>query len=225
MRSALVVLLVKFSCICSAQEITSDSATISLAYQNAIGSIPKSQQSIYYGAYYSEITFDLKRGHPFFKSHLTASGQIEYNGINYIQAVFRYDLVRDEIVSEHFSGHQISLVKEKVARFTIHGRNFRYVTGTGLPSGGFYAILFEKEDIALLAKHEKKLRGNPHSPSPYIAENIRYFLKANGTYFKVKNSKMILDILKTKKKGLPIIALAKDSEKKMIEILETSALN
>jgi len=203
-----------------AQEVEPDTSLSARSYANAVSRLPRSQKGLFLGAAYSGVPFVVERGHPFFALDFPLRGELVYNGVHYADEEFQYDIVKDELVIDHWAGQKVKLVKENVSWFTIDGHKFIHITqGIG---PGFYDVLAEKGDAKLLAKRIKKLKGDPRV-SPFYASSTKYFLEKGGVYHRVKNPSQMMSLLHQKKKlNLPRLRKIRDAE--MIEVINRYAL-
>jgi hypothetical protein len=222
MRPGLLLLLFAFHIhphVSIAQHLSADSTLLYESLENAIATTPNHQKALFSGTSYTEVRFDAKKGHPFFQSDMPLTGDLLYHNIAYRNEDFQYDMVRDEIILEHLNGQKIILVKEKLSSFTINGHAFRHIPADGqkMPPG-YYQVLYDEGGMQLLARREKKMKGNPHVDFPYFVEATKYFVGKNSIYHKVKNSKDITRLLNDDRK-LKIATLKKDPEARMIDVL------
>jgi hypothetical protein len=222
MRPGLLLLLFAFHIhphVSIAQHLSADSTLLYESLENAIATTPNHQKALFSGTSYTEVRFDAKKGHPFFQSDMPLTGDLLYHNITYRNEDFQYDMVRDEIIREHLNGQKIILVKEKLSSFTINGHEFRHIPASGqkMPPG-YYEVLYDEGGMELLARREKKMKGNPHVDFPYFAETTKYFLGRNSIYHKVKNSKDITRLLNDGRK-LKIATLKRDPEARMIDVM------
>jgi hypothetical protein len=202
-----------------AQVQSADSTFLYESLENAIGTSPNHQKALFSGTSYTEVRFDPKKGHPYFQSYTPLTGDVLYHDIMYRNEDFRYDIVRDEIVLEHLNGQKIILVKEKLSSFVTGGHTFRYFPSDGQKiTPGYYEVLYDGKDTQLLARREKKMKGNPQVDFPYFVETTKYFLRRNGVYHKVKNSKEITRTLADGRK-LNTALLRKDPEARMVDVI------
>ncbi|GGB26080.1 hypothetical protein [Puia dinghuensis] len=146
------------------------------------------------------------KGSPFFLADSLQPGALVYDGIGYRDIAMEYDLVLDQLVIRHYTGKAlISLIKEKVSRFSIDAHSFRYIPAALSPSlkSGFYEELYAADSITLLARREKKLffPNNREDIARYQQYNT-YFLKMGDRYFEVNSESALLTALQNKKSAL-----------------------
>jgi hypothetical protein len=201
-----------------AQNRSADSLFLSESLENAISTIANTQKALYSGTSYKEIHYDPKKGHPFFQSDTRLTGDILYHNILYRNEEFQYDMVRDEIILEHLTGSKIILVREKLSLFTTQGHTFRYFPGDKKLKSGYYDVLLDKGGTQLIAKRNKKVKGNPHAAAPYFVESAEYYLLAKDVYHKIRNTKDIARILADGSKT-KITTSKKDAEARMIDVI------
>ncbi len=146
------------------------------------------------------------KGFPFFYADSLLPGSLFYDGILYPNIDLEYDLVQDQLVIRDYTGNAlISLVSQKVDRFSIDGHRFRYVAAekTDQLKSGFYEVLYTAGPAALLARHEKKLvaAANTQDQARYT-EASSHFLQLHDRYYRVDGEDQLLDALQDKKAAL-----------------------
>jgi hypothetical protein len=205
-----------------AQDNNADTSLVARATTVALSKIPAAQQRLFIGTSYNEINYDVKKGHPFFLSDQPIVGELEYNGVLYPSEEFQYDLMRDELILKHFTGPKTILVKENVGSFTLDGHTFRYISNH-IIGVGFYHILISMNDVELIAKREKRMKGKPTEGNPYFKAVTKYYLKKEGNFYRVKNDKDITALFANKHK--PVFSGAKkNNEARMIESVKQLAI-
>lgn len=207
----------------------SDSTLYRAALENASGKSLRIQKAINIGSEYHEIPYTITNGHPFLLSDKPLTGEIHYNDIVYKNLAIQYDLIHDEIITEHANGWKIILIKEKISEFTIDGHLYQRFPGSNSNDNikpGFYNILVNNESIRLLAKREKQIKGQGNHLSyqvepGHIEEKTDYYLEKEGHLFHVKNHKAIIRLLSDKKRGTYVrAAKEKDEEAQMISVVK-----
>ena len=207
----------------------SDSTLYQAALENASGKSLRIQKVINIGSEYHEIPYSIKNGHQFFLSDKPLTGEITYNDITYKNLHIQYDLVHDEIVTEHANGRKIILIKEKISEFTIGGHLYQRFPNFSSPDNikpGFYNVLIDDGTIKLLAKREKQIKGHgshlSYKVEPgHIEETTNYYIEKEGSLFHVKNHKDIIRLLSDKKKGTYTrLAEKNNKEAQMINVVK-----
>jgi len=147
------------------------------------------------------------QGYPFFLSELPLDGSVLYDGVSYEHVPLQYDLVTGEVVAHDSTGDvNISLVRDKLPRFSIDGHGFVWLPAAGDSdrsiSASYYELL-EDGRTPLLARHEKRLvfPNNKEDSVKYVATNI-YFVRLDGKYIRVDGRRSLLNTLADKKDQL-----------------------
>ncbi|HVU58694.1 MAG TPA: hypothetical protein VHD83_26725 [Puia sp.] len=147
------------------------------------------------------------QGHPFFQSDQPMDGSLWYDGARYDHAALQFDLITgDVVVSDTIGNASISLIKEKLPRFSLSGHHFIWLPMAGDSdrsiSPGYYELL-EDGSTPLVARHEKRLR------FPTTKEDIvkyvsidSYFIRIDSRYIRVEGRRGLLNILSDKKDAL-----------------------
>jgi hypothetical protein len=216
----IVILVMLASFAASAQEVLPDS----ILYENALASTTskamRSLKKINNGNEYTEIVFSLKHGHPFFLSEHVQSGDITYYGVDYSNVDFQYDLITDKIVVDHVSGRRISLVNEKITRFSINGNTFKRIDPGQRISPGFYQFLVDGEKIKLIVLRKKKIDGYDRNKFPYISGSTDYYVIKDNEFTFVRNYKSILKLLGDDKTMAASLNRSASDEDKMIAVVK-----
>ncbi len=142
-------------------------------------------------------------GHPFFLNQEWTPGNIVYDGSSFQDVKMLYDLEKDEVIILNFLlPNKLSLVRQKIEEFEIHGHHFIYLKTDNLnaeSSGGFYDRLYQQK-ISVFAKRVKKIRvTNNTTLSASFEPEDEYFLMKEGVLYPVKSQKSVLNVLKDKK--------------------------
>lgn len=146
----------------------------------------RDESSLYSGPVYVNYVRPGTLGHRFFDSNEPQAATITYSGVTYSGVAARYDLVRDQVVlSAQGNTLDLSLVNERVARFTLGGHTFVRVVGdsaTGLPERpAFYELLVPGPVRVLAAYRKKYVEGleASHVVSD-ITARTDYFIQKDG---------------------------------------------
>jgi hypothetical protein len=227
---------ISFSCIlifgsqllCGQIENTNDSIIYEASLTNAMNRGLKIQKSINIGIEYNELPYTIRNDHQFFLSESELNGGVTYNNIAYKNIGIQYDLVKDEVLTKNFNGRRIILVKEKVGDFNIEGHVFRKLTFNTSDlkmRSGYYEFLVDDEDVKLLAKRRKLIKGVLANQLSYRKEELRmeyevkYFLEKKGVFYQVKNHKSIAKILMIDRKLKKELPKTISQEDRMIDIV------
>jgi hypothetical protein len=202
----------------SAQEVLPDSVLYENALASTTGKAMRSLKKINNGNEYIEIAFSLKHGHPFFLSEHVQSGDITYYGVDYSNVDLQYDLITDKIVVEHVSGRKISLINEKVSRFSINGNLFKRLEKNQRP--GFYQVLVDGEKLKLVVLQKKKIEGYDRNKFPYIAGSTDYYVIKDNEFTFVRNYKNILKLLGEDEALSGSINRSTSEEEKMVAVVK-----
>jgi len=177
--------------------------TIALYSQSA-----GAQLRLYNGSAYEDYRFAFNRGQPYFNSKEAGIGAVSYDGILYKNVPMWYDLLSDKVIIEHYDdASQISLIREKIAYFTLHNHTFIHLKHDSVANSilreGFYDQLYQGQ-VTLFAKRINKLeqRTLQSGVERTIDQQVRYFLKKDGKYYTIKSQHALLNHLKDKKKEL-----------------------
>ena len=118
------------------------------------------ESGLYSGPVYVNYVRPGTQGHRFFDSAEPQVATIIYGGVAYAGVPARYDLVRDQLVLSAQGGAlDLSLVNERVARFTLGGHTFVRVAGdsaAGLPERPTFYDLLVPGPVRVLAAYRKK---------------------------------------------------------------------
>lgn len=172
-------------------------------YHRSVGNA----SNLYNGTEYDVYQFPFIENHQYFGASSFIRGNVQYNEVLYTNVPLRYDIVRDELVLLHYDSiHNISLVKEKVAFFTIGENNFVCIVQDSLQrllSTGFYQQLHAGK-VSLLQKHVKRLEEIIDQQAVFSRIFYRkfFYLQKDGAYYAVKNKKDLLRLLQDKKSEL-----------------------
>jgi len=145
-------------------------------------------------------------GNPFFQSEYPLDGSLVYDGATYDHIPIQYDLVTDEVfIHDTIADVSISLIKDKLPRFTISGHTFTLLQGDSpadLGSKKFYEILCDGP-YPLYGRYDKKLifPTNREDTLHYTSFNM-YFLRMHDRYLRIEGQRSLLNALSDKKDEL-----------------------
>jgi hypothetical protein len=145
------------------------------------------------------------QGFPFFQSEQPLEGSVFYDGASYEHIPLQYDLVTGDVVThDPDNDANISLVPEKLTRFSIAGHTFIWLPAAG-DSGtnidpGYYELLYPGPFI-LVARHEKKLvyPTSNEEMLKYVAVDNYFFQPQRNQYVRIDGQHSLLNILADKK--------------------------
>lgn len=145
-------------------------------------------------------------GHAFFQSDSTLAGSLFYDGATYDNIPLQYDLVTDEVfIYDNINNVSISLVKDKLPRFTIGGHTFVTIKAdstTNISSKKFYELLNDAP-YALYGRYDKKLvfPTNREDALKYTSSQA-YYLKLKDQYIRIDGQRSLLRALDDKRDEL-----------------------
>jgi hypothetical protein len=169
----------------------------------------RDESSLYSGPVYVNYVRPGTLGHRFFDSNEPQAATITYGGITYAGVAARYDLVRDQVVLSAQGGTlDLSLVNERVARFTLGEHTFVRVVGdsaTGLPERpAFYELLVPGPVRVLAAYRKKYVEGLQASRivSDITARSTDYFIQKEGRCYAASKMGDVLRLFPQQKAAL-----------------------
>lgn len=185
------------------QEQAVNNSFYSKALENSISVYHQSfndQSALYNGPLYYGYPFTFKEGQPYFNNEEVTFGTVVHEGILYDSIVMKYDEIADALII--FNGaDQIQLWNERVESFHLFNADFiqpqKDSTVSGLDFPGFYNLLYNGK-TSLLKKEIKLIREQISSSGElqrFVDTKEYYYLKKNGTYYAVTNSKSFYKIL------------------------------
>jgi hypothetical protein len=174
-------------------------------YANTVGY----ESGLYSGPEYVRYTRVGARGFVFFSSEEEQPATVEYGGQTYTNVPLRYDIVRGQLLVEApLANHDLSLVNERVTRFTLPGHSFvRLVAEPGSNSPiktGFYEVLVEGP-VRVLAAYRKtveELTTSGGIVSTISDARSEYFAWQNGRYYRVAKASELLNLFPQHKAAL-----------------------
>ncbi len=146
-------------------------------------------------------------GHAFFVDDELHPGTVIYDGMKFENVNLQYDLVRDDLVIQHFDVFfKLVLIPDKVHSFTVNGHNFKRVIRDSLnpiPQGtGYYDFLHEG-NIELIAKRTKTIEETVTDRIiRRVTEKNFYYILKDGVYHSVRSQKALLGILKDRSREI-----------------------
>lgn len=138
--------------------------------------------------------------HRYYKASEFVLGSVNYNGQQYLNRPFRYDLYEDKLMcmlKTSTTEQEVVLLKEKIESFQIGVsvfENLNFKTADGSKMEGFYQLLSANKNVKVYKKHKKKVLKRLDAQTTYFEffeERPEYFLKARDTFYKLKNLKSL----------------------------------
>jgi hypothetical protein len=164
-------------------------AALHQQYTGAFAGVPQ----LYNGPEYVDYTrwFVTRTGHQYFPSADKEVGNVRYNGHLYRGLPLRYDVVRDQLVTQHpTSPLTLALVSERVQEFSLGPYLFVRLpadsAGTSDMTAGFYQVLADGH-AQVLAKRLKRMQTqtvNRNVNAQFYPKDKLYIKKA-GLYYPV----------------------------------------
>ncbi len=186
------------------QDLPDDSTYLIKARNNAIRVFldsMKESSPVYQGREFIPYSQSIK-GSPFFLHTEPVSGNLEYNGIDYPNIRFAFDMVSDKVVVKNYTNEYMMIApSEKIRRFVIGDHSFfrpeadiRY---RGLTDTGFYEILYPGKSM-VVAKKSKKVQYYPGEDIPYqFTLYSSYYVYDQEIFREINNQNDLLSIFKT----------------------------
>ncbi|MGB5237408.1 MAG: hypothetical protein WBM43_02615 [Flavobacteriaceae bacterium] len=155
--------------------------------------------ALYDGIIYKETYRTINEKIKFYKSSAWINGTVKYAGQLFTNVPMRYDVFGDQLLiklNDQLGGGALLLFKDKVSNFTIDGAVFVNISNISEASGrkGFYELLWDKDHMRLLAKHQKNdfLRKDRRSLYyEFVDLKKEYLLEFNGEYSPIGKKKSI----------------------------------
>ncbi|MET0299510.1 MAG: hypothetical protein ABW036_07105 [Flavitalea sp.] len=170
-------------------------------------------------------------GQPFYSDDELHRGTVIYDGMKYDSVNMQYDLVRDNLVIQHFDIYfKLVLVPEKLTEFSYIGHHFKRLVKDSvnkLPvATGIYDFLHEGK-ITLFAKRTKRIE---ETVTDVIVQRVTeknfYYIIKDDVYYPVKSYKGLLAVLKDRSREIrqelrrQKIKFRKDREGAIIKAVE-----
>jgi len=206
-----IIFLLSISILFNAKAQQKDAATLvseSLTraihhYDNYLGQ----NLRLYSGPQYT-FNYGQVGGHQYFIDDYWEQGSIVFEGQVYDGIFMKYDLLNDLITVEHFGDKgllmSIKLFSPLVSSFTLHNHFFvrLHADSAGVIKEGFYDMLFDGDNISVLAKRQKeKVRTTGAGTlSDDFVEKDRHYMVKNGVYYPVKKRGSVIKVLADQKK-------------------------
>lgn len=143
------------------------------------------------------------KGTPYFLNTEPVNGTLEYNGIEYPNIKFAYDMVSDKVIVLNYTNEYLMIAPgEKIRRFQIGNHIFFRpepdIRFRGLTDTGFYEILHPGKTM-VVARKSKQVQYYPGEDASYAFRTyISYFVYDNDKFREVSSQKDLLSIYKDK---------------------------
>jgi hypothetical protein len=144
--------------------------------------------------YHPDIT-----GHAFFENNQLNQGFIIYDGLLFENVNMQYDLVKDEVVIQHFDVFfKLVLISEKVSEFNLLGHHYKRLVKdptNKLPGAtGFYDFLHEGK-ITLIVKRTKRIEETVTDKiNRKVTAKDFFYIISDGTWRPVNSQKSLLAV-------------------------------
>jgi len=146
-------------------------------------------------------------GHAFFADPDLHRGSIEYDGLFFDSVIMQYDLVKDEVIIQHFDVFfKIVLISSKVKEFTFLNHHYRRMVKDSinqLPvATGYYDFLHEG-NITLIAKRTKRIDEMVTDKIiRKIVEKNFYYVIRDSVYYPIRTYRSLLSVFKDRSKEI-----------------------
>jgi hypothetical protein len=166
------------------------------------------QAHLYNGPLYDYYPKVFTEGFPYFKSNLSTTGSVSYDGLHYDSILMTYDLVGDELIIFHPVGNfPINLIKNKVDSFSLYGHSFIHIktdSQSVLPGNGFFDQLYSSPAITFLAKRRKSIQemGTSSTIETKVHQKTTYYISKKGVAHVIRNKNSVLNLMKERKSEL-----------------------
>lgn len=145
-------------------------------------------------------------GYPFFESETVEKGTLVYDGALYQNVPMLYDVVKDEVIIEHFNQYfKIKLISDRISNFSLLNHPFVRIKADSLPEPsiptGFYEKLYDGK-VKVLAKRIKIMEEEIvyNQLKRRFVQNDRYYLCKNTVYVQVKGRNAIFRVFRDRRK-------------------------
>jgi hypothetical protein len=141
------------------------------------------------------------QGHAYYDIAELRSGSLRYDGLEVQEVKLMYDLVRDQLVAEHYSKQfYINLVGDLVDSFSIGPNRFIHLKPDSVskssPKAGFYQVLATGK-ATLLVKRKKVINKYTTSTVERVFEQSNeYYIKLGDQYHLVSSRNDALSVFK-----------------------------
>lgn len=172
--------------------------------KNHYSNLLNSEAPIFNGRMYHSYGKLSDNGHAFFFNNRYTPGTIVYDGYIFNSVKMMYDLIRDQLVLQHFDGvTDIAVMSDHINSFSLHNHNYVHVRSDSTRNSnaikaGYYDLLYEGK-VALLAKRTKIVmeKVTKTEVEKIVSQDDRYYLLKNSTYTSIRNKKALLALLRS----------------------------
>ena len=162
------------------------------------------QSPIYNGSEYVAYPGFIEEGHVFFETNSFVKATVGFDGMVFHDIPVLYDLLKDQLIIQHYTHlYNITLAPGKADHFVINNHTFIYLPADseGKIKPGFYEQLYNGKTIAF----EKRIKTitEEHSTTQItntVRQKVFYYIKKEGKYYIINNTRGLLNVLKYKKK-------------------------
>jgi hypothetical protein len=146
-------------------------------------------------------------GHPFFSDDLLHRGTVMYDGMYFDSVNMQYDLVKDELVIQHFDVFfKVVLISEKLKEFSLNNHHFKRLVRDSvnkLPvATGFYDFMHEGKTTLFIKRTKRIEETVTDRINQKIVEKDFYYIIKEGEIRQVKSLKSLLEILKDRSREI-----------------------
>jgi len=148
------------------------------------------------------------KNHPYLVTDQYVKGALSYDGIFYPDVAMRIDLFKEELITFSPNNfYSIIVENNKVDSLFLHDKKIIYFDPAKQNESlapGYYIQLYDGPICSLLKK-EKCLMLEKYVDMTIEREfknDIKYYIKKDGTYYTVKSKGSVLNVLKSHKKEL-----------------------
>jgi hypothetical protein len=202
---------IAFACKTAYAQSATDSARYNVAVNGIVNHFYQGvaeQSRIYNGYVYDSYDSSIKGSAYLDDIDAWRPGSVIYDGEDFENVSMIYDLYTDQLVVMLFNhASPIALVPEKVTSFDLHDRHFvRINNSSSGVKAGFYEQLYGGHS-QVIKKIEKTLKSTSSSTGRErffvpLHDVPDYYIKRNGSYYKVTSQGTVLDVFADKKKEL-----------------------
>jgi hypothetical protein len=164
------------------------------------------QSQIFNGIIYSGYDHSFQKGSPYFLSDKPLPGSVVYDKVSYPDLMLSFDQFNQVVVMED-QAYRLKLINERISSFEIAGFSFilKYADSAnrGIPSKGFYEILYDGGPSQLLKRTTKEQRESLVASVGvlyYMDEFDNYYIRHKNTYFPVNTKSQLLEVMGDHKK-------------------------
>lgn len=167
--------------------------------------IGKTNTSLFQGMEYVEAYPMTENKHRFFKDFEFIAGSINFDGEDYYDVFYKYDVFGDQIIlkaSDLTGASAIILAKEKIKTFTVDNHFFSNLeVNNPKINAGFYEILEHNDFFTIYKKYKKKVSKKLDKVYAYYSFTDKYdfFVFYKNDYYTIKSPKNLSSVFKPQK--------------------------